>query len=366
MNDPILAVLDRISEEYIAEAVRYRPAARGRKFVRIALIAAVCAALMSMGATGWHRFIRPEIESRDRRSYVYRLTESIPPDAPTTVETVYLPDLSVIFREWEIAYCNAKGLAEEAEIYTVFRGDDRHNITIDQYPFRVFQDHTGKLADAAYMADERILLELAGREVVCERHDGEIYDVYWADDAYCYRMHSSFGLPEQQWELLLQSLHVVPDFAEIAAAHPYYHPDSGVLESVLIPGWLPENVGNFTGTVTRYWADWQLMNEQGYGILFDQTPLDMRNYYTEDDSCGPYYGGEIEGWFLMRNCIVYVGNSGDFRDYFWYENGDRCQLRFDVETGLEFDVLARRIIESMTWMTTQEAEQHYNDGILPS
>lgn len=66
------------------------------------------------------------------------------------------------------------------------------------------------------------------------------------------------------------------------------------------------------------------------------------------------------GGIVVFGCpLFYEGESGGFWDYLWYEGGDRCLLRFDKETDLDFRPLAQEIIARMTRVTPEAAEDFY-------
>ncbi len=360
MSDHINDVLDRIGDRYIQEAACCRSVSVVRqRTVRLALIAACMAMLMTVGVAGWKLAIRPAMGSDGVRRYTYYLLDDIPENAPAQVETVWLPDVSVLDKDYALAFCNEKTIEAGTYLSTVYWGHSGGQISVSQFPLAVFESYTGKRASIHYMPDEIRRTELGGKEVLCEIRDGIISNVIWSDGSYCYLVHSSGYLADGQWGVLLRSFRPVPDYEEIAAAHPYYHPDSGTLETVLIPGFLPEDMGVFSWAVTPYCAEWSIYDEAGYGVAFEQTPLDVRNYYTEDGKIGPYYGGEVVDWFIVGRTVIYEGDCSGFWDYFWYEDGDRCQLRFDKETGLDFRPLAQNMIESMTRTTPADAEAFY-------
>jgi len=360
MYDHINDVLDRVGDKYIKEAACYRLASAGRgRAVRLLLVAACVTALMTMGVAGWKLVIRPEVTNDGSRQYTYLFLDDIPENAPKQVEVVWLPDVSVLRRDYALAFCNEKTTETGRYLSTVYWGSDGGQISISQFPLAVFENYTGKLASSKYLPDEIRRTEMGGKEVLCEIGDGIIRNVIWSDGSYCYRVHSSGYLADGQWSILLRSFRPVPDYAELAAAHPYYHPDSGTLETVLIPEFLPQDMGTFSWVVTPYCAEWSICNKEGYGAAFEQTPLDVRNYYTEDGRSGPYYGGEIVDWFMVNGIVVYEGDCSGFWDYFWYEGGDRCQLRFDKETGLDFRPLALEIIGNMKRVTPADAEVFY-------
>lgn len=364
MNDYVLEVLDHLSEDHIAEAALYRPVLRHRKGLRLLLIAACCAALMTVGVAGWHIYLHLSMESDGIRRYTYHLQEEIPEDAPRQVETVYLPDLSILGGEYKIAWCSSDTLSEGTYIYTVYRGSGGsgiYQVSVNQFPFAVFRQHTNKLASEEYMAEEICTKELADREVLCQMEQGEIRVAIWTDGAYCYKVSFSSCISTELLEKLILSFREEPDYAAIAAAHPYYCPDSGTLGSVLIPGYLPLELGTLKWEITPYYALWSVYNEAGYGVLFEQEPLDVRNYHTEYNNFRPHYGGKILDWFYLNGSVIHVGEAGGFRDYLWYENGDRCQLRFDKETDLDFDTLAKQIIAEMTRVEPSTAEAYYTD-----
>ena len=360
MSDHINGVLERIDDRYIQEAACCHPGSAGRRrALRLALIAACIALLMTVGVAGWKLVVRLAMGSDGVRRYTYYLLDDIPKNAPAQVETVWLPDVSVLGKDYQLAFCSEKETPAGAYIVTVYCGDPGGQLSVSQFPLAVFENYTKKLASANYMPDEVRSARLGDKEVLCEILDGVIYSVIWSDGSYCYRVHSSRYLADGHWSLLLRSFRPEPDYTKMAEAHPYYHPDSGTLETVLIPGFLPDEMGDFSYSITPYCAEWSIYNQEGYGLLFEQTPLDVRNYYTEDGSAGPYYGGEIMDWFLVGGTVIYEGYSSAFRDYFWYEGGDRCQLRFDKETGLDFRPLAIQIIENMSRTAPADAEAFY-------
>lgn len=360
MSDHINDVLERIGDRYVEEAACYRAASVGqRRMVRLAVIAACAAVFMTVGVTGWERLIRPQIESDGLRRYSYHLVDHIPENAPQTVEQVFLPDVSLLESDHELAYCLQTKTDAGSYIATVYRGTRGNQFAVTQFPFVAFDHYANKRASVTYMPDEIRRMELAGREVLCEIIDGGITDVIWSDGVYCFELHNSNPLTESQWSMLLNSFREEPGYEELAMAHPYYYPDSGTLETVLIPDFLPDGLGTFSWEISPYCAEWNLYDEEGYGVLFQQTPLDVRNYHTEDHTKGPYYGGEIKEWFLINGVVIYEGESGGFWDYLWYEGGDRCLLRFDKETNLDFRPLAQEIIAHMTRVTPEEAENFY-------
>ena len=360
MHDHINDVLDRIGDRYLLEAACCRPVPAGRRrALRVLLIAACMAVVMTVGVTGWRLYLRPTMESDGVRRYTYSLPGGVPKNAPTEIETVWLPDLSVLDEGYALAFCNRKTTGAGDYISTCFRMKPGGQFSVSQMPFAVFENYTNKRASANYMPQEIRAAELGGREALCEVREGVVNDVIFTDGVYCYVLHSSTELTEAQWDSVIRSFHPVPDYAEIAAEHPYYHPDSGTLDTVLVPDDLPLELGGFSWAVTPYCAEWSIYNEAGYGLSFEQTPLDLRNYYTEDGDVGPYYGGEIVDWFILDGMMIYEGDCSGFWDYFWYEGGDRCQIRFDKETGLDFRPLARRIIESMTRVSPEAAKTRY-------
>lgn len=362
MHDNINDVMDRIGDRYLQEAACYRPISAGRRrTARILLIAACVAVLMTVGVTGWKFAIRPAMESDGSRRYTYYLLDDIPQNAPEQVEAVWLPDVSVLGGDYELAFCTEKETPVGSYISTTYWGRSCGQLSVGQFPLAVFQNYTVKRASTKYMPEEIRRTELGGKEVLCEIRDGIISNVIWSDGSYCYLVHSSGYLADGQWGVLLRSFRPEPDYAEMAAAHPYYHPDSGTLETVLIPSFLPKKMGDFSWALTLYCAEWSIYDEEGYGLAFEQTPLDVRNYYTEDGKPGPYYGGEIVDWFTVNGTVIYEGDCSGFWDYFWYEGGDRCQLRFDKETGMDFRPLAIKIIEGMTRVTPTDAEVYYKN-----
>ena len=360
MSDRILEVLDHLSDTYIAEAALYQPASRWRKGLRLLLIAACCAALMTVGVAGWQIYLHLSLESDGIRRYSYFLQEEIPENAPAQVETVYLPDLSLLGGKHKIAWCGSEELSEGSYLYTVYRGSNFYQITVNQFPFAVFRQHTNKRASENYMAEEICTKELAGREVLCQMEQGKICVAIWTDGMYCYETYFTPGISGELLEKLILSFREEPDYATIAAAHPYYHPESGTLDSIVIPGFLPLEMGALQWEITPHYALWSIYDEAGYGVLFEQEPLDVWNYHTENGSIRPYYGGKILDWFCLNGNVIHVGEAGSFRDYLWYEEGDRCQLRFDKETGLDFDALAKRIIAEMTRTDEESAKTYYN------
>ena len=245
MSDHINDVLERIGDRYVEEAACYRAASVGqRRMVRLAVIAACAAVFMTVGVTGWERLIRPQIESDGLRRYSYHLVDHIPENAPQTVEQVFLPDVSLLESDHELAYCLQTKTDAGSYIATVYRGTRGNQFAVTQFPFVAFDHYANKRASVTYMPDEIRRMELAGREVLCEIIDGGITDVIWSDGVYCFELHNSKPLTESQWSMLLNSFREEPGYEELAMAHPYYYPDSGTLKTVLIPDYI------FLGNIT--------------------------------------------------------------------------------------------------------------------
>lgn len=359
MHDPINEVLSHLCDEHIAEAALYKRRRSGlRKAAVCLLIAACCTALLGVGITAWQTYMNLSVENDGMRSYIYRLLEEVPANAPDEVRTVYLPDAAGLRMGLEIAFCTTEETPGGTAFGTVYQSDLLNRISITQFTFQAFQDYKHKVASEDSVLEESEIEVIDDMQVLFLLSDGEKIRAYWSDGMYCYILHASSPLQNFQWRYLITSMAPEENYAAIAETHPYYHPDSGTLDSILVPRSLPENGGILDWGIKPYWAGWSLYDNSGYGVSFDQIPLDQRTYYTENGYTWEY-GGTIQGYFVVNGKLISIGEVGGFRDYIWYEEGDRCDLRFDKETGWDFDTLARELIEGMLRMEAREAEEHY-------